>query len=60
MTSYTIHLMCMIYKYGGERKTEDENRKYVAKMQMTYWGIFLMYLIFWFFIWRMCVTHEAM
>lgn len=26
---------------------------------MTYWGIFIVYLGVWFFIWRMCVSHEA-
>ena len=26
---------------------------------MTYWAIFVVYLGFWFFIWRMCVSHEA-
>lgn len=26
---------------------------------MSYWGIFLIYLGVWFFIWRMSVVHEA-
>jgi hypothetical protein len=50
----------MLYKYGGKRKTEEEMQSYVKKMQLSYWGIFLIYLGVWFFIWRMCVTHEAM
>jgi len=50
----------MLYKYGGKRKTEEEMQRYVKKMQLSYWGIFLIYLGVWFFIWRMCVTHEAM
>lgn len=28
-------------------------------MQMVYWGIFVIYLGIWFFIWRMCVHAEA-
>jgi hypothetical protein len=59
MTSYTIHLVVMIYKYGQPKKTPDEISAYVKKMQLSYWGIFLLYLGVWFFIWRMCVTHEA-
>jgi hypothetical protein len=50
----------MIYRYGGERRSLEETKKYQFRMQLTYWGIFLLYLGFWFFIWRMCVTHEQM
>lgn len=49
----------MIYKYGQPKKTPEEINAYVKKMQLSYWGIFLLYLGVWFFIWRMCVSHEA-
>ena len=51
--------LVMIFKYSGE-KTKEEMLLYVKRMQLIFWGIFAFYLAFWFFIWRMCVTHEAM
>jgi hypothetical protein len=32
MTSYTLHLIVMIYKYGQPKKTPDEIGAYVKKM----------------------------
>lgn len=49
----------MIFKYGEPKKSAEEINAYVRKMQLSYWGIFLLYLGVWFFIWRMCVSHEA-
>lgn len=49
----------MIYRYNGQKKSLEETKRFQTKMQMTYWGIFLIYLGVWFFIWRMCVSKEA-
>ena len=49
----------MIYRYNGDRKSVEETRRFQSKMKMTYWLIFVVYLGVWFFIWRMCVSHEA-
>lgn len=60
MTSYSIQLLLMIYRYGAEQKSLEETKRYQTRMQMTYWGIFILYLGLWFFIWRMCVMNEMM
>jgi hypothetical protein len=59
MTSYSIQLILMSYRYSGERRSTEEAKRFQGRMQMTYWCIFVMYLGLWFFIWRMCVSHEA-
>ena len=58
MTSYSVQLILMIYRYSGERRSEEEVKKYKFRMHMTYWGIFAIYIAVWFFIWRMCVANE--
>jgi hypothetical protein len=50
----------MLYKYELPRHTKEEVQTYTRKLQLSYWGIFLVYLAIWFLIWRMCVQHEAM
>ena len=50
----------MLYRYSGRDKTAEESRKFVVKMTFIYWGIFLLYLGFWFFVWRMTVDYEMM
>ena len=60
MTSYSIQLILMIYRYSdNQKKGEEEVLRFKSRMQMTYWAIFVVYLGVWFFIWRMCVSHEA-
>ena len=58
MTSYSVQLILMIYRYSGIRRSEEELKKYKFRMHMTYWGIFVIYIAVWFFIWRMCVANE--
>jgi hypothetical protein len=50
----------MLFKYDTPRHSKDEILAYTKKMQLSYWGVFLVYLVIWFFIWRMCVVNEMM
>jgi hypothetical protein len=50
----------MLYKYQTPRHTKEEVQAYTRKTQLSYWGIFVVYLAIWFLVWRMCVQHEAM
>ena len=59
MTSYSIQLILMSYRYSGERRSTEEANRFKGRMQMIYWCIFVVYLGVWFFIWRMCVSQEA-
>jgi hypothetical protein len=59
MTSYSIQLVLMIYRYSGTLRSKEETDKYKFRMQLTYWGIFVVYLGVWFFVWRMSVAKEA-
>jgi hypothetical protein len=58
MTSYSIQLILMLYRYSGVRRSKEEIDKYKKRCVLIYWGIFVIYMGLWFLIWRLCVSQE--
>ena len=58
MTSYTVQLVLMLYRYSGARRSKEEVERYKKRCVLVYWGIFVLYMGLWFLIWRLCVQQE--
>ena len=58
MTSYTVQLVLMLYRYSATRRTKEEVERFKKRCIIIYWGIFVVFMGIWFLIWRLCVQKE--
>eukprot|EP00347_Sterkiella_histriomuscorum_P009994 403339091 len=59
MSSYTIHLLILIHRYGTDG-TMQQKRKYQIKMHFVFWGVFICLVALWILVWRLSVTAELL